>query len=157
MAIEVNAELRAKLLKAKGAEEMASVLEEAGQQATEKEIERLAAEVQYASEHDGEQLSLNELDAVSGGSSRNYTKDGCVATVEYNSDCWGEDGGCIAVHYSYAGKPVNVRCPKCGDRYMFKSHYIQYGDQEKIGVLACPYCKTERQVELSLWDALIPG
>lgn len=157
MAIEMNRELYAKLLKAGGAEEVASILEGAGQQATAEEIERIVAEVRRAVEHDGEQLSLDELDAVAGGGwIQEYDKHGCQATVEYGSDCWGEDGGCAAIHNTYYCKPVNVRCPKCGDKYMYKQT-SRYSGGVQVGILRCPYCKTTKEVDYVIWDGLIPG
>lgn len=157
MTIEMNDELRAKLLKTSGADEVSSILAGAGQQATAEEIERIVAEVQYAAEHDGEHLSLDELDAVAGGGwIQNYNKSGCVATVEYNSDCWGEDGGCAAIHNTYYCQPVNVRCPKCGDKYMYK-HNTRWIEGGQVGILRCPYCGTTKEVDIVIWDGLIPG
>ena len=60
---------------------------------------------------DGKELSMDELDAVSGGvTTRNWQTDGCAATVEAGSDCWGTDGGCLAINISYTGVSESDRC-----------------------------------------------
>ena len=66
MAIEMTNELLVKLLKA-GSEQVEAVLKEEGIEATQDEIDRIKAELDGAAEHDGEALSLDELDAVAGG------------------------------------------------------------------------------------------
>ena len=56
-------------------------------------------------------LSTDELDAVSGGvTTRDWQKEGCAATVEAGSDCWGTDGGCLACNISYSGVSESDRC-----------------------------------------------
>ena len=89
MAIEMTNELLVKLLKA-GSEQVEAVLKEEGIEATQDEIDRIKAELDGAAEHDGEALSLDELDAVAGGLKDwvwNYWYDeqGCAATVEFGS------------------------------------------------------------------------
>ena len=48
-------------------------------------------ELQRHRSGEAERLDLNELDAVSGGADRSWTKDGCAATCEYNSWCGSND------------------------------------------------------------------
>lgn len=156
MAIEMNDELQAKLRAAKDAGEVAAVLEAAGQQATAEEIERIASELQHVAAHDGEELSLDELDAVAGGGwIQDYKADGCVATVEYGSSCVGDDGGCIAIHFTYNYQPVNVKCT-CG-HWMCKSLNKRVTAEGCVGELYCPYCKRKIWEDERVYDALIPG
>ena len=57
------------------------------------------------------ELSLDELEAVAGGvETIDWQKNGCMATVEKDSDCWGVDGGCTAIHYKYTGVSEGDRC-----------------------------------------------
>ena len=58
------------------------------------------------------QLSLDELEAVSGGSDRNWLTDGCSATVEIGSWCWSDDT-CIRYDVTYDNLPSH-HCSKCG-------------------------------------------
>jgi hypothetical protein len=56
-------------------------------------------------------LSTDELDAVSGGvTTRDWQSEGCAATVEAGSDCWGTDGGCRVCNISYFGVSESDRC-----------------------------------------------
>lgn len=153
MALEITDDLRAKLLVAKDADEVAAIIADAGQEATTEEIDRIVGELRYAAEHDGMGLSLDELDAVAGGGwIRYYHKDGCAATVEFGSDCWGEDGGCSIINNTYMSRPVDVKCT-CG-RYMFKDYiHVETG----MGVLSCPYCKRKIEIDKAIWDALVTG
>ena len=76
------------------------------------------------------ELSIDELDSVSGGEDfsfsrwgitfRDYSQEGCAATVEPESHCWGTDGGCTAVDRVYSHKPIWMKCPDCGV-YLYKS------------------------------------
>ena len=60
---------------------------------------------------EGKELSVDELDAVSGGvTTRNWQREGCAATVEAGSDCWGTDGGCSVSNISYYGVSESDRC-----------------------------------------------
>ena len=153
MAIEMTNELRGKLIVAQGEEEVRAILAEAGQEATAEEVERIVAEIAHAAEHDGEGLSLDELDAVAGGGwMRDYREYGCAATVEPGSDCWGTDGGCAALHNTYLNKPVNVKC-SCG-HYMYKD-VIEVRPNGEFGVLICPYCKSRKEAPVEVYRALV--
>ena len=156
MALELTYELRAALRKAKP-EEVEAILAKAGQEATEEEIERLKFELNRAAEHDGEEVSLDELDAVGGGDAiweRSYYMEGCAATVEFGSSCWGTDGGCSFVNIEYLGGPVNVKC-SCG-HYMYKDTIQLVCDTHEgaYGVLKCPYCKSTINVDARVYDGL---
>ena len=111
---ELSNELKARLLKAQSAGEMAALLKEAGED--EALAERLWAELARRREANGKELSPDELDAVSGGYDRDYLKDGCAATVEPGSDCWGTDS-CGVLPVIYINNPTRNICPNCG-RYL---------------------------------------
>ena len=68
-------------------------------------------------------MSEQELDSVSGGifDERDYAADGCAASVEYGSDCWGTDGGCHVVHIQYSHPPVKEKCWECGKQTVYMS------------------------------------
>ena len=98
--ISLSDEQKNRLLQARSTEEVAALLHEAGVDV--QLAERLWAELTHKREADSEELSPDELEAVSGGASaRDYIRSGCAATVEPGSDCWGVDGGCVLVHYEY--------------------------------------------------------
>ena len=64
-------------------------------------------------------LSLDELGAVSGGKAdRNWLEDGCAATVEAGSDCWGTDR-CKVLPVTYDHFPIEDPCPQCGGQMYF--------------------------------------
>ncbi len=80
-----------------------------------------------------EEMSEDELSAVSGGAqSRDYATEGCAATVEWGSDCWGTDGGCIAINISYSHKPFNVPCPRCGAYTFYMAEQDKYSDCDSM-------------------------
>ena len=65
--MKITNELREKLLTAKSAEEAAELLRAGGQEVGPDEVEKLWAEITKHREQEGKELSLDELDAVSGG------------------------------------------------------------------------------------------
>ena len=69
-----------------------------------------------------EEVSEDELAAVSGGHDRDYATDGCAATVEYGSDCWNTDGGCWLINIDYDHMPLKDKCPWCGFQTVYMSH-----------------------------------
>ena len=50
---------------------------------------------------DNEELDLEELDAVSGGADRDWRKDGCAATCEWDSWC-GSNDNCVIFDVTYS-------------------------------------------------------
>ena len=138
--LSITNELKAKLLAAKSAEEAAALVKADGQEITAEDAARLLEEIEKQHELEGRELSLDELGAVAGGAIRNrdYLKEGCAATVEPHSTCWGTDGGCLAINIDYTNWPCNTRCPKCGRYTHSVSSYLN-----KDGlwtVYACPEC-----------------
>ena len=65
--MKITNELREKLLTAKSAEEAAELLRAGGQEVGPNDVEKLWAEITKHREQEGKELSLDELDAVSGG------------------------------------------------------------------------------------------
>ena len=108
--ITVTEEMRALLANTQSAEQVAEVFASAGKKINQKDAKRLSQEIQH--HITDQELSLAELEAVSGGSERNYLEDGCAATVEPGSYCWGTDM-CDWVNCTYDNWPASY-CKKCG-------------------------------------------
>lgn len=91
-------------------EQFQTLVKEAGLQLSRAETEKVF--LQYTK---GRELSEDEIAAVSGSSAtkRDYATQGCAATVSYGSDCWGTDGGCLAINIDYDHQPLPVICPEC--------------------------------------------
>ena len=64
------------------------------------DAQRVWEEVQKHRSAESEKLDLNELEAVSGGADRNWQKDGCAATCEWDSWCWSNDS-CMVWDVTY--------------------------------------------------------
>ena len=93
---ELSNELKAKLKKSQSIEEVTELLKADGQD--EALVEKIWHELEAMHDQEDKDLSLDELDAVAGGAKhRDWLEDGCAATVEPGSDCWGTDGGCLCI------------------------------------------------------------
>ena len=145
--MSITKELKEKLLAAKSVEEVTELVKADGQEITAEDAAHLWEEITKLREQDGKELALDALEAVSGGS-RNYLTEGCAATVEPNSDCWGTDGGCLAINIDYSNWPCNLQCPNCG-RYVHKVKDIySYGNsvhnlpRGSYHECECPKCDT---------------
>ena len=115
--MNITNELREKLLTADSAEKVAELLKADGQEVEPDDVEKLWTEVTKKRQKDDRELSVDELEAVSGGvEQRDYWGQGCAATVEPGSDCWGTDGGCSVNNIEYQHMP-NGFCPDCGRPY----------------------------------------
>ena len=126
--LNISNELKTKLIEAKSAEEVAEVLQAAGQVATAEEAAHLWEIIKRDRELSSKELSPDELAAFSAGEDRDWLRDGCAATVEGGSDCWGTDGGCLACNIDYSNWPCDLQCPNCG-RYVHKVKDIySYGN-----------------------------
>ena len=95
-------ELKTKLLQAGSVGEMTELLEDAG--VDESMAEQLLEELTQKREGDVEELSLDELESVSGGSDRDWLVDGCAATVEPGSWC-GSNDACVIWDVTYDHQP----------------------------------------------------
>ncbi len=131
--INITKELKSRLLTAQSAEEAAALVKADGQEITAEDAARLWAEISRMREKDdGKELSLDELEAISGGEDRDWITDGCAATVEEGSDCWSTDR-CHLIPVTYTNLP-NTTCPFCGKpatqlsaRNLPMAQYYTYG------------------------------
>ena len=106
--MKITDELKAKLLAAQSAGEVTALLEAEGREISPEDAARIWEGLE-ARREDGRKLSLDELDAVSGGN-RDWVKEGCAATVEAGSDCWGTDAcDWVLVEYDYFNP--EQKCP----------------------------------------------
>lgn len=98
--MEITKEQKEKLFKAAGEDEVKAIL---GEGADDGNVSRIWNEIR--THRDLEKLDDSELEAVNGGLSlgeiirsfldqRDFEKDGCAATVEYNSFCGSNDACC---------------------------------------------------------------
>ena len=142
---EKREELMGILLQARSAEEAAALLKEVGVDAPQ--AERIWNEI--SAFRDDKELSIDELEAVSGGvEQRDYWGQGCAATVEPGSDCWGTDGGCSVHNIEYQHMP-NGFCPDCGRPYFVEEIYSSLiGLHRKT--TCCNYC--DRWSRQEWWD-----
>ena len=106
--MEISKEMKEKLLKAGGEDEVSALL---GEATTEDQAARMWREIQ-AQRQTMEEVDDGELEAVSGGNiftrpfdppDRDYEKDGCAASVEYGSWC-GSNDACTIYDVTYANK-----------------------------------------------------
>ena len=107
----LNNELKAKLLAAKSEEELTVLLKNTG--VDKPAAERIWVELTNKCEADGKELSLDELEAISGGADRDFLKDGCAATTEPGSWCESNDC-CYIWDVTYDNEPTKTSCPFCG-------------------------------------------
>ena len=142
---EKREELMGILLQARSVEEAAALLKEVGVDAPQ--AERIWNEI--SAFRDDKELSIDELEAVSGGvEQRDYWGQGCAATVEPGSDCWGTDGGCSVNNIEYQHMP-NGFCPDCGRPYFVEEIYSSLiGLHRKT--TCCNYC--DRWSRQEWWD-----
>ena len=80
-------EIRRQLAGAQSLDEVKLILKEY----SEIDPEKTWKEIQRHRSSRTEKLDLNELESVSGGADRSWTKDGCAATCEYDSWCGSND------------------------------------------------------------------
>ena len=107
-------ELKKKVMEAAGAEEVMEIVQAAGEEITAEEAAVLFEKAQKQKED--QELSLDELEAVSGGADRDWLKDGCAATAEWKSWCDSNDA-CMVWDVTYDNKPsfdTVYPCPNCG-------------------------------------------
>ena len=94
--------LEKRLLKAASAEEIKAIAAEDGFEMTDEEAQRVFGK--YT-------VSVDELETMNGGDTvnssctsftyRSLFSEGCAATVEEDSNCWGTDGGCYYFNVRY--------------------------------------------------------
>ncbi len=128
--IKLSNELKKELLEAKTAEQVKEILGRSGQEFSEEDAERVLQEV--AHHQVDTQLSLDELESVSGGKQLDWLVDGCAATVEAGSRCWTNDA-CSLVDVTYKNRPIQS-CPVCdGVMYLYENN-------REIRIFKCVNC-----------------
>ena len=115
----ITDELKAKLLAAKSAEEAAELLKADGQELTAESAARLWEEITRKRAQEDAALSLDELEAVSGGA-RDWYIEGCAATVEDGSDCWGTDA-CESFYVTYERFDAAMKCPAYPGKHLYET------------------------------------
>ncbi len=132
-------EFKSKLLQAQSEEEVAGLLKNAGMD------ESTAGQIwsEISSHRAEKELSLDELESVSGGYDRDWLTDGCAATVEPKSWCDSNDS-CIYFDVTYKHEPANVICPKCG-AFMYVN-WVDYDTNPSDDTYhyKCKNCGTEK-------------
>ncbi len=110
---ELSKELYNKLLLADSQEEVAELLKAGGRE--DMSAQEVWEQVQQRRAQDGVELSLDELEDV--------MAQGCAATVERGSDCWGTDS-CALINVVYEPAAPNSFCPKCGRQAVWKNYTV---------------------------------
>ena len=64
------------------------------------DAERIWQEIEKHRSGKNEKLDLDELDSVSGGADRDWRRNGCAATCEWDSWCWSNDS-CMVWDVTY--------------------------------------------------------
>ena len=88
------------------------------------DAERVWQELDAHRSSKSEKLDLNELDAISGGADRDWTKDGCAATCEFGSWCWSNDR-CLSWDVTYDN--FWIKCPDGQDHVFVNLHCTRCG------------------------------
>ena len=86
------------------------------------------------------ELDLDDMDKAAGGS-RDWATQGCAATVEEGSWCWGNDF-CFLTNVTYIHRPTSIKCPNCGAAMYHDESYVDHG-MPKIRY-KCPGCGAEK-------------
>ena len=136
--LNITGELKTKLLTAKSAGEAAALLKDAGVDAP------MATQIwnELCAHRGDKELSLDELEAVSGGADRNWVKDGCAATVEPGSRC-GSNDACWKWDVTYDNAPTTMVCPLCGKNLYYEEtdYAARPGDDVNHYRCKCGYTK----------------
>ena len=103
-------ELEQKVAAATSPSEVEDVLRAAGTEITAEEAAQLFEKARERKTD--KELSLDELEAVSGGVDRDWLVDGCAATVENGSRC-GSNDKCLIWDVVYEHPPI-ATCEHCG-------------------------------------------
>ena len=149
--LNMTNELKAKLLVAKSAEEVTELVKADGQEITAEDAVHLWEEITKHREQDGKELSLDELEAVSGGS-RNWAEYGCQATVEDGSWCWSNDA-CWYDDVVYEDFDASQKCPCYPGRHHYDQTETEFGTEIHMRAkMVCRYCGNSYMTE---WDRVI--
>ena len=126
------------LLKANSVEEVKTIVAEHGGTVTEEEAKELYDKIKSYDPDAVVEVSEDELEEVSGGGfifpNRSVLKEGCKATVEGGSSCWGNDA-CKGINVIYVCDPdEKLVCPNCKTKTLVRL---------KAGGYRCHICKFE--------------
>lgn len=104
-----------------------------------------------AAERETRKLSVDELDAVSGGS-RNWASYGCQATVEDGSWCWSNDS-CWYDDVVYEDFDASQKCPAYPGRHHYDQTDTEFITETHMrATMRCRYCGDSYVTE---WDRVI--
>ena len=132
-------ELKARLVD-KSPVQAVELAAELGYEVTEEEL--IAAEKELRKQKSPEvvELDLEDMDKAAGGS-RDWATQGCAATVEEGSWCWGNDF-CFLTNVTYIHRPTSIKCSNCGAAMYHDESYVDHG-MPKIRY-KCPGCGAEK-------------
>ncbi len=108
--MEKDMELEQKITAAGSPEEIKRILSDAGENISSEDAAKFFEKVKARTVN--KEVSVDELEAVSGGFDRDWLTDGCAATVEPGSWC-GSNDSCYMVDVVYSHRPIGI-CPYCG-------------------------------------------
>lgn len=135
--MEITKGLKEKLLKAESADEVKTLLGDAG---TEEEVSAIWKEIEaFKADPNLKKMDDDELEAVAGGEDRDYLKDGCADTVN-SSWCWSNDE-CTKLWITYSNYDP---CPKGGNHEWTRRKRTGIFGQWNGTYLLCKKCNTER-------------
>ncbi len=83
----ITPEIQVELLKAQDAAQVMDILNRSGQECSAEEAEQIWQEIDHHKVDYKEEVSLDELEAVSGGEERTCGKRSCATTVGRNDSC----------------------------------------------------------------------
>ena len=131
--------LRARLADKEPAQ-AAELAAELGYKVTEEEL--LEAEKDLRRQNGAQivELDLADMDKAAGGS-RDWASQGCAATVEAGSSCWGTDY-CVFAFVTYTHTPSSYKCPNCGSMMYFDRTTAKRGVAKAYYI--CPKCGAEQ-------------
>ncbi len=130
--MELSEKAREALLSAASAQDVAATLAAEGIDADDEMARRIWREA--CARRGEDELSVDELAAVGGGTRRDFGRDGCAATVESGSWCWSNDS-CHSWDVVYYNHRATYPCPKCGAGMVPSNSDIRLAKY-----LACPGC-----------------
>ena len=110
--LKLSEELKKELIKAHSAEQVAEIVKADGQEISTEDAEQLWQEI--AKHNQDAELSADELEVVSGGADRDWSTDGCAATVEGGHGFCGSNDYCLWFDVTYDHQPTPYHCSKCG-------------------------------------------
>ena len=118
----------------------AEVAAELGYEVTVEELIAAEKELRRQNSPDVVELELEDMDKAAGGS-RDWAAQGCAATVEDGSWCWGTDY-CFLANVTYTHRLTTIKCPSCGNYMYHDESYVDHG-MPKIRY-KCQNCGAEK-------------